>query len=107
MTKEAYIRMIGRKWKADPMTHEEAMERAKDKNPVKSGEQIAIAVCWIREHPRRLWHNKLSDKFLIGWLKGSMRKGVRGFFSADPFVARVVEQVFLVLAEKTPKEETE
>ena len=105
MTRESYIRMIRRKWKADPMTHEEAMERAENKCPFKNGEQLAIAICWIREHPHHLWHNRMNDKHLIRWLKGCMRKNGRSFCSIDPLAARVVEHIFLLLAENTPKED--
>lgn len=105
MTREAYIRMIGRRMKADPLTYQEALERAEHKSPFKSGEQIAIAVLWSRGHHCRRWRNKRSHIKMERWLKTCMHRSGSTFYSCDACAARVVEHVFRVIAENTIKEE--
>lgn len=99
MTREAYIRMIGHRMKEDPLTYQEVLERAENKVPIKSGEQIAIAILWLRKRRYRKWRNKRDNIRMQRWLKMCMHRNGYSFYSCDPFVARVVEHVFRIIAE--------
>ena len=100
MTKGAFIREVGRRLKSEPLTREEAQTWAEDKCPIKSGEQIAIAVLWSREHRCRRWRNKRSNIKMERWLKSCMRRNGGTFYTVDACAARVMEHVFLLMAER-------
>jgi hypothetical protein len=97
--------MIGRRWKEDPLTYQEALEKAQNKCPLKSGEDVAIAILWSRENRCKRWRNKFANIFMEIWLKTCMHRNGKSFYTTDGFAARVVEKVFLLIAERTSKEE--
>ena len=107
MTKGAFIREIRQMLKAGALTKEEAQKWAEDKCPIKSGTKAAVAIVWLREHRCRKWRNKISNILMECWLKSCMRRNGGTFYTVDACAARVMEHVFLLMAERASKEEEE
>ena len=104
MRKEAFIREVRQLLKAGPLTCEEAKKWAEDKCPIKSGTKAAVAIVWLREHRCRKWRNKISNILMELWLKSCMRRNGDTFYTVDACAARVMEHVFLLIAESLEKE---
>lgn len=107
MTKGAFIREVKQLLKAGPLTKEEARKWAEDKCPIKSGTKAAVAIVWSREHRCRKWRNKISNILMEFWLKSCMHRNGDTFYTVDAYAARVMEHVFLLMAERASKEEEE
>lgn len=107
MTKGAFIREVRRRLKSEPLTREEAQTWAEDKCPIKSGTKAAVAIVWLREHRCRKWRHKISNILLEFWLKACMLRNGDTFYTVDACAARVMEHVFLLMAERASKEEEE
>lgn len=105
MTKGAFIREVRKLLKAGALTKEEAQKWAEDKCPIKSGTKAAVAIVWLREHRCRKWRNKISKILMECWLKSCMHRNGDTFYTVDAYAARVMEHVFLLMAERASKEE--
>ena len=105
MTKGAFIREVRQLLKAGPLTKEEMQKWAEDKCPIKSGTKAAVAIVWSREHRSRKWRNKISNILMEFWLKSCMHRNGDTFYTVDACAARVMEHVFLLMAERASKEE--
>jgi hypothetical protein len=107
MTKGAFIREVRQMLKAGALTKEEAQKWAEDKCPIKSGTKAAVAIVWLREHRPNRWKNKVSAILMECWLKSCMHRNGDTFYTVDACAARVMEHVFLLMAERASKEEEE